>query len=357
MSEEEMEEFDTREAARKRLQARQARLGTTQEHYDTSALRGVGAADSPLQALLQNKQLLLIIVAAIVLLIFIVFGVRSCAAQDSEQQTQTQDEGTSTGEVAAEVSNVNVDQTALSDLLGEDTANSLISQAASNDDLKWIAENADSYATDGDAVQTKLLTLATNEPAAVGFVREWPDKYPQEQPSGDASTPSEEGSQTKVPRLYQWDTRWGYTVYSSTTFALTGCCPTAFAMVYQGVTGNTDKSPYDMGEMAGELGYATDYNGTEGTFLSEAASQLGFTCSSLDVVGENISTSLNEGNVLILNVGPGDFTTSGHYIVACGLTDDGHVIINDPYSSENSNKTWELGTLVGQTKAIYSFSA
>lgn len=355
MSEEEMEEFDAREAARRRLQARQARLGTTQEHYDTSALRGVGAADSPIQALLQNKQLLMIIAAVIVLLIVVVLIARSCSAAGSE--TSTQESNTSTGDVAAEVNNSDIDQTALTTLLGESTANSLIQQASSNESLSWIASHPSDYATDGETVQAKLLTLAAKEPAAVSFVRDWPEKYPQEQASGDASTPSEEGSATKVPRLYQWDTRWGYTEYSSTTFALTGCCPTAFAMVYQGVTGNTDKSPYDMGQLAAELGYATDYNGTEGTFLSEAASQLGFSCTSLDVVGENVATSLNEGSVLILNVGPGDFTTSGHYIVACGLTDDGEVIINDPFSSVNSNKAWALDTLLSQTTAIYSFSA
>ena len=53
-----------------------------------------------------------------------------------------------------------------------------------------------------------------------------------------------------IPRFYQWDELWGYTVYSGTAFGLTGCCPTCLAMVYQGVTGNTDLSPYDLGEVA-----------------------------------------------------------------------------------------------------------
>ena len=29
-------------------------------------------------------------------------------------------------------------------------------------------------------------------------------------------------------------------------------------------------------------------------------------------------------------MGPGDFTNQGHFIVLSGLTEDGHVLVNDP---------------------------
>lgn len=75
MSEEEMEEFDAREAARRRLQARQARLGiTSQQHYDTTALRGVAAP------FLAKKRILALIAVIIVLLILLVVGIQSCSS-------------------------------------------------------------------------------------------------------------------------------------------------------------------------------------------------------------------------------------------------------------------------------------
>ena len=247
------------------------------------------------------------------------------------------------------------DKAALENLLGAEDTAALLQTASSNEDAYWVASHPDSYTADGTAVQGKLLRLAGNEPEAASFVRDWPNMYPQDKPSGDASTPSAE-SKTNVPRLYQWDKRWGYTQYSSTTFALTGCCPTSFAMVYQALTGLTDKSPYDMGVIATNGGFETQYDGTDTKFLFSAAEQLGLTCNQLNPQPSNLTAPLSAGQVLIINVGPGDFTQNGHFIVACGLDADGKVIINDPYSAERSEKTWDVSTLVSQSKMFYAFS-
>ena len=293
----------------------------------------------------------------VVLLIAIVFGIRACTTPADPEQTALNEaeRAVSTASYSNDDGSKPI-QSTLVGILGNEEAAKLLDAASSNAGVYWIASHPDSFVTDGDAVQVKLLKLAANEPDAVSFVREWPNEYPQDAPSGDASTPSAD-SGTNIPRLYQWDVRWGYTVYSSTSFALTGCCPTALTMVYQGLTGNTDKSPYDMGQLAHNGGYETQYDGTDGTFLLETADQLGLSCTQLTPIASNITSTLSAGQVRIVNVGPGDFTTGGHYIVACGLDDDGKVIVNDPYSAERSSKTWDVGTLVDQAKAIYAYSA
>lgn len=294
---------------------------------------------------------------AVVVLIIIVIGIRACTtpADPVQQALGDAERAVSTSSYANDDGSKPI-QSTLVNLIGSEEAANLLDAASSNEDVYWIASHPDSFLADGDAVQAKLLKLAANEPEAASFVRNWPDEYPQDAPSGDASTPSAD-SGTSIPRLYQWDKRWGYTVYSSTTFALTGCCPTSLAMVYQGLTGNTDKSPYDMGQLARNGGYETQYDGTDGTFLLETADQLGLSCTQLTPIASNITSTLSAGKMLIINVGPGDFTTSGHYIVACGLNDDGKVIINDPYSAKRSEKTWDVNTLVDQAKAIYAYSA
>ena len=130
-------------------------------------------------------------------------------------------------------------------LMGEESAVKLIEGAQTDSRRLWIAAHPEAIDFEGDVVQTKLLTLAANEDEAVGFVRDFADRYPSDAAEGGSG--SAIANDSKVPHLYQWDQRWGYTVYSSTAFGLTGCGPAAFAMAYQGVTGKDDLSPYDMG--------------------------------------------------------------------------------------------------------------
>lgn len=303
-----------------------------------------------------KRNALIGIAAAVAILVILVLVIRACATPaDPVQQDLREAQKAVSASSYSNEDGSKPDKAALENLLGAEDTAALLQTASSNEDAYWVASHPDSYTADGTAVQGKLLRLAGNEPEAASFVRDWPNMYPQDKPSGDASTPSAE-SKTNVPRLYQWDKRWGYTQYSSTTFALTGCCPTSFAMVYQALTGLTDKSPYDMGVIATNGGFETQYDGTDTKFLFSAAEQLGLTCNQLNPQPSNLTAPLSAGQVLIINVGPGDFTQNGHFIVACGLDADGKVIINDPYSAERSEKTWDVSTLVSQSKMFYAFS-
>lgn len=53
---------------------------------------------------------------------------------------------------------------------------------------------------------------------------------------------------------------------------------------------------------------------------------------------------------------PGDFTTTGHFIVLTGLTDDGKLMINDPNSITRSEKRWDIDTIVGQAKSAWTYT-
>lgn len=223
----------------------------------------------------------------------------------------------------------------------------------SDDRFKKIAANIDAYATDGSSVLQKLVTLAVDDPKAIDFVETWPDDYPSNK--GDAYT--EEVTKGTVPQLYQWDARWGYTVYSGTTFALTGCCPTSLSMVYMGLTGSTDKTPYTMGQLARSDGFETATDGTDGAFLTADAAKLGLTCTQIDVSTTALKSALDEGAVVICNVGPGDFTTGGHYFVIVKMDGQSQLTIRDPYSSVRSAKTWDADRVLNQTIALYAFTA
>ena len=292
------------------------------------------------------------IVGAVLLILVVatILVVRGCS--DSEPSSAASAPAASATPVAEE-SQVDIEayRDQVFSWLEDDYAEALMTAAETDADAAWIVSHIDRYAVDGSTVQYKLLKLAATEPQARPFVRNWPDCYPSDQ-AGSCSS----GWDGRVPRLYQWDERWGYTLYCNTTFALTGCCPTSLAMVYQGLTGASDRSPYDLGVMAARGGYMDSFNGTDTAFLMTCAPELGLSCRQLSVSSDSITSALSAGEVIICNVGPGDFTTGGHFIVLAGLDSAGDVVVNDPFSAERSAMSWPAQTIAGQTKALYAYS-
>lgn len=291
--------------------------------------------------------LVLCLLAALIAL----FSYASCSC--STTSAKDQDESASSSSAGGE-DDTPINTELLVSIMGEEDASRLIEGAQTNTDKHWIAAHPEEIGFEGETVQRKLLTLAANEDEAVSFVRHFADSYPDESAEGNAESAIEDD--TQVPHLYQWDKRWGYTVYSSTAFGLTGCGPTAFAMAYQGVTGKHDQSPYDMGLLAQEMGHMAQYEGTAAAFLYDAASYFGMSCQSLPLTQSSVTQALGDGAVLIANVDTGYFSHfGGHYLVIAEVNEEGKLVINDPYSAVNSQQTWDIDFILGETKALYAF--
>jgi len=315
-----------------------------------------------------------LLVVVLLLVVVIVVAMNRCSegstdvanqGSQTEQTTESTDasasgsesgsaSGSASGSSSASASaESEVDKAALLKVLDEDVADKLINRTVTSEDAKWIAQNPDKYAMDGDAVQRKLLKLAADEPAAQQYVRNFPEKYPMETPeSGQVKTVV---TGRNIPRFYQWDELWGYTVYSGTAFGLTGCCPTCLAMVYQGITGNHDLSPYDMGQLAVRDGYAAEYEGTYANFLVDEAHNLDLPVSEIDVTKKALKNALQSNQAVIANFDSGIFTEYGHFVVITGMKEDGTVIMNDPYSEERSNKAWDMDTIVEESIGFYAY--
>lgn len=151
----------------------------------------------------------------------------------------------------------------------------------------------------------------------------------------------------------------GVTFVGNTDIAEGGCALTCAAMVISAYTGERitpdmlmEQYPYvhnnqtTMNNMMAHYGIKsansnalTEEKGkTLGLTSQDAYIDGGFTELDSDVMYfDDAMARLEEGYVCAFYMKPGDFTGGGHYILATGLTEDGKILINDPYGP-NYNK-------------------
>ncbi len=191
-----------------------------------------------------------------------------------------------------------------------------------------------------------LIALLERNPETRDFVLDYPFRE-------DLEINMESFSRDTVPLMLQWDKRWGYQKYGSDMIAITGCGPTCLAMVGYYLTGDESMNPGDVAAFAQKNGYYAQGYGSSWTLISEGGPKLGLTVTELPLVKKKITDSLENGNPVILALGPGDFTSSGHYIVLSGV-EDGAFRVCDPNSVENSGRLWTYEELEGQIRNIWS---
>lgn len=160
----------------------------------------------------------------------------------------------------------------------------------------------------------------------------------------------------KYPLLLQTDERWADAPYGRSTVAVSGCAPTCISMASLALNKKEAVTPDVVAEYSYENGYYVEGSGTKWTLLKEGLGEFSLTAEELPLSRSQMEGRLDEGKVLILAVGPGDFTTEGHFILIYGYTADGF-LVNDPNSRENSSKTWSYDRISGQIRNIWAISA
>ncbi len=223
----------------------------------------------------------------------------------------------------------------------------------------WIARNQQESAwskqdsllwLDG-SYPDSLRKLAQNNPETIDFVKQ----YPQKKDRRDKIDVSEDLT-GDIPLFLQWDERWGYRKYGGDYMAVNGCGPTCLSMVCCGLTGKSKWNPYQVAKQAEQDGYYVKGTGTSWDLMTNGASGLGLHVEKLSLDEKKIVKHLQQNHPIICTVGPGDFTTQGHFLVLTGVDAEGKIMLNDPNSIKRSEKKWELDRLMSQIRNLWAYS-
>jgi len=192
----------------------------------------------------------------------------------------------------------------------------------------------------------EIIGLYENNPETREFVLNYPLR---EETKVDMSRFSTE----TVPLFLQWDPMWGYEDYGSSCIAITGCGPTCLAMVGYYLTEDPYMTPEKLAKFAERKGYYEPGYGSSWKLISEGSEVLGLTAKELPLVKKKMTDALEAGDPIILALGAGDFTSSGHYIVLTGY-EDGSFTVNDPNSHIRSERKWTYEELEPQIRNIWA---
>lgn len=154
----------------------------------------------------------------------------------------------------------------------------------------------------------------------------------------------------------QYDTKWGSKIYSNhnskkQTMKSSACGPTAAADIVATLKDNS-VTPWTLAQLYMQNGFRTNNSGTAWGAFKWTAEKYGFSkfiqTSSLNT----LKACLDAGGYVVCSMGPGYWTSGGHFICAWKY-DKTYIYCNDPASS--SRKKQKQGDFLKQRKQFFCF--
>ncbi|MCI9599438.1 MAG: C39 family peptidase [Lachnospiraceae bacterium] len=224
----------------------------------------------------------------------------------------------------------------------EEVQKKLEEMAKKHKEYKDILEHYEDYP------ETYLAALANN-PEMLDYVKGYLDSHGVL----DAKLTKSEKKED-YPLFIQWDKRWGYASYGTSSIGISGCGPTCLSMVIYGLTENELATPDKVARYSEEQGYYIEGTGTSWELMTDGAAAFGVTGSELSLDESSMKQALDAGHPIICAMRAGDFTAAGHFIMIYGYDKKGF-IVNDPNSRTRSEKRWTYEELNGQIKNLWSY--
>lgn len=240
--------------------------------------------------------------------------------------------------------NLNNDNNLLNeaDLPNTETISELKKMVSSDKRIKTVLANYNEYPED-------ILEMLSRNIETIDYVLDYPNKKGNVYSDNIGKINNGE-----IPLLLQWDKRWGYAFYGDNVLAINGCGPTALSMVITGLTKDNTITPYVVAQFAQQNGYYVNGTGSSWELMTEGVTSFGILGSEMSLSEENVISTLQSGMPIICSMLPGDFTSSGHYIVLTGV-ENGMIKVNDPNSKERSKKLWNFDDLQYQINNLWYF--
>lgn len=213
--------------------------------------------------------------------------------------------------------------------------------------LLWAMRQMQDYALrnglDPDLYFDQLAITYLINADAREFCLEYPRYWNKESTADMSAYENAEG----VPLFLQWDPQWGYFDYNTSPLGLAGCGPTTLAMAAYYFTKDPNMNPLTLAQFAMDNGYRYPGNGTAWSFMYDGARQLGLRSQVLSLNEAAMVQALEDGALIICIMGPGNFTTGGHFILLTGY-ENGAFTVNDCNSITRSSRTWTYEELCGE---------
>ena len=156
------------------------------------------------------------------------------------------------------------------------------------------------------------------------------------------------------PLFLQFDPRWGYLPYGSGgNVGSSGCGPTCLSMAVFYLTGERFASPGVVAQYSLDNEFYVDTVGTKWTLMTSFPELFGLSSYQINWTEKNLKAELDKGRLLICSMRPGNFTSSGHFILIYGYDENGFKI-NDPKCVYRSRLPWTYEQIKDDIKATWT---
>ena len=222
----------------------------------------------------------------------------------------------------------------LSDEEFEELKNGIVPDLEPSDD-----ESSDNSSSKGD--EWKGWDKETIDWATMIYENDWEDLYTGLDglsfEFGDSvSGGNFKDGDTDVVYYRQTDPRFNHQSYGTSTIGKSGCGPTSMAIAVSSLT-DTTIDPIQMSRWAEANGYCANESGSYHSLIPAAAQNWGLSCKQESITNtQAIIDALSSGKLVVALMGPGPFTSSGHFIVLTGVTSDQKFHVADPNSEKRS---------------------
>lgn len=147
----------------------------------------------------------------------------------------------------------------------------------------------------------------------------------------------------------QLDSRWADIMYgTSGTIGEAGCGPTSLSMVVSTLSGKR-VDPIAMADWSYQNGYRAEGNGSYHSLIPEGGRHFGLQVDGTKEASKIID-ALTSGKLVIAIMSKGHFTSSGHFLVLRGVTEDGKILVADSASKKRSGQEWDLDLILKEAR-------